>query len=110
MDADDVAAVERLPFRRMELAPNTVVARDGERPDRCCLVVEGFLYRSKATEDGKRQILSFHVPGDIPDLQSLHLHVNDHDLVSLGESVVGFIPHDAMHALTQARPRLAAAL
>src|SRR5215211_4444253 len=39
--------------------------------------------RYKLTGDGKRQIFSFHIPGDIPDLQSLHLDVMDHSLASL---------------------------
>jgi CRP-like cAMP-binding protein len=110
LDSEDMAAIERLPFTRVALEPGAFVARDGEPAQRCCLVVEGFLFRAKVTEDGERQILSFHVPGDVPDLQSLHLHVSDHDLVSLDRSIVGFIAHDALHALTEARPRLAGAL
>jgi CRP-like cAMP-binding protein len=37
--------------------------------------------------------MSFHVPGDIPDLHSLHLSRMDHNLTSLGPAVVAFIPH-----------------
>ena len=70
----------------------------------------GFSLSRKTTEEGKRQILSFHVPGDIPDLQSLHLHVSDHDLAALSPAVVGFIPHDALHVTVRKRPNLAAAL
>jgi CRP-like cAMP-binding protein len=110
LDAEDIAAIERLPFVREELGPGSAIAREGDRPSRCCLVVTGFLYRAKITEEGKRQILSFHVPGDIPDLQSLHLHVSDHDLVALDEATVGFIQHEAMHGITRARPAVTAAL
>ena len=39
--------------------------------------------RSKTIVNGQRQILSLHIPGDIPDLQSLYLHRMDHDLISL---------------------------
>jgi CRP-like cAMP-binding protein len=107
---DDIAAIERLPFTREELPPNTFIAREGDRPSRCCLLVDGFLFRAKTTEGGKRQILSFHVPGDIPDLQSLHLHVSDHDLASLNQVTVGFIPHEVLHTVTRERPRIAGAL
>jgi hypothetical protein len=34
----------------------------------------------------KRQILSFHIAGDIPDLQSLHIDVMDHSLATLAPS------------------------
>ena len=110
LDAEDITAVQALPFTRQELKPGTAIAREGDRPERCCLIVDGFLYRAKTTEDGKRQILSFHVPGDIPDLQSLHLQVSDHDLCALSSATVGFIPHRALHEVTWARPNIAAAL
>src|ERR671913_189525 len=66
------------------------LVREGDRPAECCLVLEGFAYRYKLTETGKRQIFSFHIPGNIPDLQSLHLDVMDHSLGSLTESKVMF--------------------
>jgi CRP-like cAMP-binding protein len=50
------------------------------------------------------------MPGDIPDLQSLHLKLLDHDLVTLTPCTLGFVPHEAMRALTRARPNVAAAL
>ena len=110
LDTDDIGAIERLPFTREQLTAGTFIVREGDRPTRCCLVVDGFLFRAKTTEDSKRQILSFHLPGDIPDLQSLHLHVSDHDLVALNDATVGFIPHEALHAITSARPKVAAVL
>jgi len=74
------------------------------------LLIEGFACRSKTTDAGKRQILSIHIPGDIPDLQSLHLHVMDHDVTTLSRATVGFIPHEALRALTRERPTVAEAL
>jgi len=109
LDDEDVASLKVLPFVREELPANTFVAREGDRPIHCCLIVDGFMFRAKATEDGKRQILSFHVPGDIPDLQNLHLHISDHDLVTLNAATVGFISHEKMHDITRRHPRLAAA-
>jgi hypothetical protein len=47
----------------------------GERPSECCLIVESFGCRYGLTAEGKRQIMSFHIPGDTPDLQSIHLRV-----------------------------------
>ncbi|WP_456769755.1 hypothetical protein [Bradyrhizobium sp. USDA 3650] len=55
------------------------------------MIVEGFAFRSKTTADGERQVLSLHIPGDIPDLRSLHLGIMDHDLVSLSPCTLGFI-------------------
>src|SRR5215207_5810393 len=64
------------------VGPRQDLVREGDRPSECCLILEGFAYRYKLTHEGKRQIFSFHIPGDIPDLQSLHLDVMDHSLSS----------------------------
>jgi CRP-like cAMP-binding protein len=60
--------------------PGETILRTGDRPRFCCLIVSGFLMRSKVIADGRRQIIAFHQQGDIPDLQSLFLHVLDHDM------------------------------
>ena len=110
LDRADIETLEGLPIERRAIGPREFVVRDGERPTRCCLVIEGFLFRSKTTFDGQRQILSLHIPGDIPDLQSLHLGIMDHDLVALTASTLGFIPHDALKRMNRACPAVAAAL
>ncbi len=106
----DIEAIERLPVIVKKLSGQTPIAREGDRMSQCGLLIEGFACRCKTTDSGKRQILSIHIAGDIPDLQSLHLHVMDHDLTTLGACTVGFIPHDALRNLTYDRPRVAEAL
>ena len=110
LDAEDVQAIEALPIVAREFEANSRIVAEGERPRHCCLLAHGFAVRSKTTMNGKRQILSLHLPGDIPDLQSLHLHVMDHDLITLVPSTLGFISHTAMRALTHARPSVSDAL
>lgn len=110
LDQHDINEIRALPIQMRRLDADAVIVRERDRPEQCCLVSEGFLIRAKMTDRGKRQILSIHVPGDIPDLQSLHLHVMDHDLRTLSESVVGLISHEALRKLTRSRPTVAAAL
>lgn len=88
----DVQAIERLPIELKVVKGGQPIVCTGDRPSACCLIVDGFVIRAKSTSDGKRQILAIHQPGDIPDLQSLYLHVMDHEVSALGESVLGFIP------------------
>ena len=104
---DEKQAVLSLPATIKELHPDQDVVREGDRPWQCCLVLEGFLCRYKQLPDGTRQIHSFHVPGDIPDLQSLHLSVMDHNLAAISASKVAFIPHGPLRDLTHAYPLLA---
>lgn len=110
LDAADIQAIARLPIAIKDIPGHTAIVREGERPTQCCLVIEGYACRSRTTDNGKRQILSIHVAGDIPDLQNLHLAVMDHDLTTLSRCTVGFIPHDALRALTRGRPQVAEAL
>ena len=63
------------------------------------MLVDGYLMRHKVGPEGKRQIVSWHVPGDIPDLYSLHLNPMDHNLTTLGPAVVGYIAHDALNEM-----------
>jgi CRP-like cAMP-binding protein len=70
-------------------------------------VVEGFACRYNTTAEGKRQILSFHISGDIPDLQSLHIDVMDHSLGTLVPSRLAFIQHADLRSLVRSHPRLA---
>jgi CRP-like cAMP-binding protein len=107
LDADDIEAIRRLPMRVNELGPKQKIVADGTRPAECCLLGEGFAVRSKMTPSGERQILSLHIPGEIPDLQSLHLHVMDHDLVTLTSCTLGFISHDNIRQLSRKQPNLA---
>jgi CRP-like cAMP-binding protein len=110
LDGEDIRAINALPINARRLGPREVIVRDGDRATECCLVAEGFAFRSKTTIDGQRQIVSLHIPGEIPDLQSLHLHVMDHDLSTLTSCTLGFISHAALTQLNIARPNLAAAL
>jgi CRP-like cAMP-binding protein len=89
------------------VGPRQDLVREGDRPHECCLVLEGFVYRYKLTTEGKRQIFSFHIPGDIPDLQSLHIDVMDHSLSSLCATKALFIPHETVCDLMRRCPRIA---
>lgn len=110
LDQDDFLAIERLPLQSKRVAAHHCFVRDGDRPSESCLIIDGFAFRSKLTPDGARQILSIHIPGEIPDLQTLHLHVMDHDLTALTECTLGFIKHDALRELIRQRPNISAAL
>jgi len=70
------------------------------------VLLNGFAQRYKMLRDGRRQILSFHIPGDIPDILSLHLKVIGSGLATLSRSRVGFVPHNSLRRLMQEHPRL----
>src|SRR5204863_6235869 len=50
--------------------------------------------------------ISYHIAGDLPDLQSLHLEVLDTSINAASACRVGFVRHSNLRALMQAHPRL----
>ncbi len=64
----DRAGIFGLPMTLKRVESGQDVVREGDRPSECGLIVEGFACRYKLTREGRRQIMSFHIPGDIPDL------------------------------------------
>jgi CRP-like cAMP-binding protein len=103
---EERAALLRLPLRLKTVATHQDIVREGDSPSECCLIVEGFACRYTLTDGGRRQILSFHISGDIPDLQSLHLTIMDHSLGTLVPSKLAFIQHDDLRSLMRSYPRL----
>ena len=99
-------AVENLPVRLQTLRPRQDIVLDGEKPAHCCLLVEGWAFRYKLLGGGRRQILSFHVPGDVPDLHSLHIDTMDHGLAALTRATIAFIPHESLFDITKRFPGL----
>lgn len=109
LSPEEKQALQDLPIQIEALKPEQDIVRIGDQPSQCCLLLEGFTCVYKLTSEGKRQILALHVPGDMPDLQSLHLQVLDISIASVSASKVGFIQHDVMRRVCERHPRLTAA-
>jgi CRP-like cAMP-binding protein len=103
-------AVRDIPTLDRTLPAGHDFVREGDVPHSCVLVVKGWVCRHKMSESGHRQIVSFHLPGDIPDLQSLLLTRMDHSLTAVTEARIANIAHDRLRALTRTHPRVAEAL
>jgi CRP-like cAMP-binding protein len=109
LSPEDRQRVAGLPLSVANFAGNQQVARRGDASPRCTLVLSGFLYGHKPVSGSRRQITSLAVPGDIADLNRLHLRSLDHDLSALGPTVVAFFPHSAFKHMLDRSPRLAQA-
>ena len=103
-------AIESLPVKIHHLAARQDIVRGGDRPSHCCLILDGWTCQYKLLSEGKRQIFSFHIAGDIPDLQSLYVPIMDHSLATLTNTTVAFIPHESMRELAAQHPNISALL
>src|SRR5215212_3174593 len=110
LSGDERRALADVPMEVVEIRSNQDVVREGSRPSSSFLLLKGFACSFKVTGEGRRQILAFHVPGDIPDLQSLHLTMLDYSVGTITPCVMGAIQHEVLHALCERHPRLARAL
>jgi len=110
LQPSDREAVAALPFRLATVAPATHLVREGDLVTECCLLLTGYSFRYKIATNGNRQIVSFHLPGDILDLQHLVLPKADHGVQTLTEAMVAWIPVSALVDLAQERPAIGQAL
>ena len=102
--------IRALPITERKFGADKDVVRFGDRPTQCCLVIDGIAAMYKITGPGRRQILNFYMPGDMPDLHSLHLKVMDCGIASLTPCTFGLVPHDVLRDLCRRRPSVSDAL
>jgi CRP-like cAMP-binding protein len=110
LDAAERAALSAMPLHEVEVRADHEILREGDRPRQCFLIVEGLTCVSQMVEGGRRQIDSFHIPGDMPDLHGLHLAEMDCDMWAITECRLAFMDHSAIRQLCAEQPRIAAAL
>ena len=107
---EEQAALLGMPMQVESIRADQDIVREGDRPSRSCLILEGYAAMYKVTPSGKRQIVAFHLPGDIPDLQSAHLEVLDTSLGTLTPAKVAFIRHEVINEVCERHYRIARAL
>lgn len=109
IDDEDERALLALPQRVARVSAREHLVREGTVPHECCLLLDGYASRSKLAADGGRQIVSFHILGDILDLQHLFLERADHDVQAITDATVAWIPMTELRALVATRPRIGTA-
>ncbi|MBZ9677619.1 Crp/Fnr family transcriptional regulator [Mesorhizobium sp. ES1-1] len=105
----DLAVLRGISIHEKEFQANQDLVLEGDRPSHSFVLVDGLVGSTKYTGDGKRQITSFFVTGDIPDLHGLHLSAMDCTFSTLTPSRVGFMRHDTLRSICEQHPRIAAA-
>lgn len=93
-------AILGLPLIIRTIEASRDILYEGGPSDHCCVILDGWTYCYQILTDGRRQILSFHVPGDLPDLQSLHLPSPDFGMATVTRSIVAFVPHSDLRKLS----------
>lgn len=106
----DREALSSLKFRHKTYEPSNYLIREGMHAEESTLILEGFAYRQKLTQQGSRQIVSVHMAGDFVDLENSLLKVADHNVQALTRCEVAAIPVRDIIALIDSNPRIGRAL
>jgi CRP-like cAMP-binding protein len=110
LEEGDREALLSLSFRQKTCEASTYLVREGAPSDECFLILEGLAYRHKITEDGGRQIVSLHIPGDMIDLEGTLLKRADYNAQTLTRCSVATIPTKHLIELVDTHPRVARAM
>src|SRR5947209_9850975 len=88
LSTDDLELLATMQYSIAHFASHDFIARKGERPSSCALLLQGFLCWKDASSG---QITSIYVPGDVPDLHAMEaLRLHSH-LTALGPVVVASV-------------------
>lgn len=107
---EDQQVIPSLPVTVAEAATNQFLIREGHDAPECYLILDGCVCRHKLASNGGRQIVSFHMAGDIVDLQHLLLTKADHSIQTITNVGYARFPAKRLREMAQARPLIAEAL
>lgn len=108
-DADRAGVAAVLGPPRAFKAGADLVEDGDDGPDVVLVLLSGQAFRHQTLPDGRRQILSFHAPGDVLDLPRLFMGV-DYSVGALSAGEAAPAPRAALLQVMADHPRVAQAL
>jgi CRP-like cAMP-binding protein len=107
----DRAILSRASSERVrKFAPRVDITREGDQPKDVHLILSGWACRYKQLEDGRRQVVSFFLPGDMCDLNVFILKEMDHSIGTITEVTIADLSREFFDEIGAGYPRIATAL
>jgi len=107
--ADRAILVRASSERVRNFRPRIDIAREGDKPRDVHLILTGWACRYKQLEDGRRQIVSFFLPGDICDLNIFILREMDHSIGTITSVTIADLSREFFYEISAGHPRIATA-
>lgn len=107
ISSDEEEVIRGLVAETRRVPADEFLIRAGQELESTILLVDGWLVRSKDLPSGERQVMEIHIAGDFADLHGFTLKRLDHDLVTVSECTIGFVPHERLMEVSERHPRLA---
>jgi len=98
---EEQAAIRSLPGRIARVPACHEIILPGQHTDHSCMIVSGLGARFDMMADGRRQIVAFHLPGDMCDLHSVPAPTSGWGLEALSGATLLCIPHSALRKVAQ---------
>jgi CRP/FNR family transcriptional regulator len=103
----EIDFIAKLKLGELRTGPATTVLREGSPSEQLYTLLEGWAFRYKTLEDGRRQITSFVLPGDLVGIQSSMQGEMDHSVDTLTAAVLCTFPRDRVWEIFKHCPSLA---
>ena len=91
-------------------AAGSLIIGEGEVPRSVFVLTEGLACRYRDMPDGRRQIMTFLLPGDLCDMHVFLVKAMDHSIAAISPVRLAAVSRDTVLDLLFNRPRIAAAL
>lgn len=108
--ADRETLMRASASRVRRFGPRVDITHEGDRPRDVHLILSGWAYRYKQLEDGRRQIVSFFLPGDMCDLNVFILKEMDHSIGTITSVTLADLSREFFDEISTGYPRIATAL
>jgi CRP-like cAMP-binding protein len=107
---NDIRTLGELSSAQESFRAHVDIVAEGEVPRSAFVLMEGMACRYRVLANGRRQILSFIVPGDICDLHVYLLKTMDHSISTIMPTRIAAIARERVVDIMAHHPRIAAAL
>jgi CRP-like cAMP-binding protein len=107
---EDVRVLDGMCLNEERFKADTDIVREGDVPRSAFVLTHGMAFGYRLMPDGKRQIFTFMIPGDVFGLHACLLRAIDHSIATLVPTRIATISCATVLDLFQHHPRIGAAL
>jgi CRP-like cAMP-binding protein len=110
LSGEDLRVLDALCVNEERFEADTDIVLQGEVPRSAFVLTHGLAFRYRLLPDGKRQILTFMIPGDVFGLHAFLLRAMDHSISALVPARLAAISRATVFDLFEHHPRIGHAL
>lgn len=110
LTAEELTVVEDLCRQVRGVPAHQMIASEGAVPNSLHVLLDGWAARQKIRRDGSRQFSAILIPGDICDIDALHLARYDYGVVAMTDCKVAVVDRAQLLDVYEREPNIARVL